>query len=102
MYIYGGYSKEKVTGSGKEGKVHQDMWALQLRPALGGGGSGGSAALDLSKVVWQKVSRKGDYPSMRCGAAVTLYKQKGLLFGGVFDDEGKPLFLSVPPQRLPC
>ena len=43
VYIYGGYSKEKVTGTYKEGKVHEDVWLLQLKPTLLGGG-GGSAA----------------------------------------------------------
>jgi hypothetical protein len=34
------------------------------------------------------VSKKGHAPSARCGAVMTLYKNKGVLFGGVFDDEG--------------
>ena len=52
------------------------------------GAKGGLAALDLLRANWQKVSRKGDFPSTRCGSAVTMYKSKALLFGGVFDDEG--------------
>lgn len=35
-------TQEKVTGSFKEGKVHEDVWVLQLKPALGG--AAGAAA----------------------------------------------------------
>ncbi len=31
----------------------------------------------------------GDFPSIRCGSGMTMYKNKALLFGGVFDDEGE-------------
>lgn len=33
--------QEKVTGSFKEGKVHEDVWALLLKPALAGAASAG-------------------------------------------------------------
>lgn len=93
VYVYGGFSKEKVTGSLKEGKVHEDMWALSLRPALPSGGKAsaggrGCGGLDLTKAVWQKIKRKGDFPSTRCGSSMTLYRNKALLFGGVCDEEG--------------
>ncbi len=48
--------------------MHEDVWMLQLRPALGtGGASSGSAtrgvsSLDLTRAVWQRIARKGvDY-----------------------------------------
>jgi hypothetical protein len=41
-----------------------------------------------SRATWQKISKKGHYPSPRCGAAMVVYKNKGLVVGGVFDDEG--------------
>jgi hypothetical protein len=126
---YIGILQEKVTGSFKEGRVHEDVWALLLKPTLAGaaaaggmhcalmhcyaqgitirrtrtvladaskltplcvtvGAKGGLSALDLGKANWQKISRKGDFPSTRCGSAVTMYKNKALLFGGVFDEEG--------------
>jgi len=91
IYIYGGYSKEKVAGQKKEGKVHEDMWCLNLKPLLGTAGSstsGGRVSIDTSKAVWQKITKKGHYPTPRCGAVMTVYKNKGLFFGGVFDDEG--------------
>jgi hypothetical protein len=109
VYIYGGYSKEKVTGSYKEGKVHEDVWVLMLKPALGsagaaaggGGGGGGKGSLDPSKATWQKVSRKGDFPSSRCGSAIAMYKSKALLFGGVHDEEGTVFFCYLL-HRLNC
>ena len=34
LYIYGGYSKEKESGQKKEGRIHEDMWAINLRTML--------------------------------------------------------------------
>ena len=84
MYIYGGYSKEKSPGQKSEGRTHEDMWMLSLRQVVAAAGG----ALDSRKASWQKIGRKGNPPSTRCGAVMTLYKNKGLLFGGVFDQEG--------------
>ena len=53
------------------------------------GAKGGLSGLDLTRVAWQKISRKGDFPSTRCGSAIAMYKSKALLFGGVFDEEGE-------------
>lgn len=100
LYMMGGYSKETsaAAGSGagtgapsKEGKVHEDMWLLPLKPALptkGTSSSGAMGGLDVSKLTWQKVSRKGDFPSKRSGAVLTVYKNKAIAFGGVHDIEG--------------
>ena len=119
IYVWGGFSKEKfatTTSSKREGRVHDDMWILRLKPMMlsisekhggsavsgsGGGSSkhsGGSSSsssssstqqqLDITRAVWERVSRKGDFPSSRCGCASVLYKNKLLVFGGVFDDEG--------------
>jgi hypothetical protein len=87
-------------------------WVLNLRPVLGTVGSssvGGKQSIDAQKATWQKgplhlrlatyflvlltrlrclVSKKGHAPTPRCGAVMTVYKNKGVLFGGVFDDEG--------------
>ncbi len=87
LYIYGGYSKQKE-GSKHEGRIHEDMWMLPLKPCLSGGKS---SNLDFSKLAWQKIARKGDYPSPRCGVATGIYKNKVLVFGGVCDHEGKVL-----------
>ena len=84
LYVCGGFSKEKLAGMTNEGYVHTDMWILNLHAALGAKGS----ALDVQKSSWQKVSKKGHLPTPRCGAVMTLYKNKGLFFGGVCDVEG--------------
>jgi hypothetical protein len=110
--VFGGYSKEKNTAKKSEGKIHTDMWMLNLRGILptAGGGAVSLSRLDLTKAAWQKVrhnpaspppplplshlsglaqiSNKGSPPSPRCGASMITYKNKGIFFGGVFDDEG--------------
>ena len=62
------FSKEKVSGQKQEGRVHDDMWVLPLKPLLAtagdkGGASGGRVVLDAagfgSKATWQKISKKG-------------------------------------------
>ena len=42
-----------------------------------------------------QITKKGHFPSARCGAVMTVYKNKGLFFGGVLDDEGNKMLLSV-------
>jgi Kelch motif len=37
MFLYGGYSKVKEPGRKSEGKVHNDMWVLNLQPLSTGG-----------------------------------------------------------------
>ena len=106
LFLYGGFSKEKlatVQEGKKEGHTHDDLWILDMKPALGlartgdsgegsekkdacGDGSG-ARGLDFSRVSWAKLSKKGAFPSTRSGAVMTLYKNKGILFGGVHDSE---------------
>lgn len=95
LYVHGGYSREKrvVSGSGgaqkksTEGIVHQDSWMMNLKPALGGAGAV-KGKLDTSRLTWQKVARKGAALPPRCGAVVVPFKNKGIVFGGVMDQEG--------------
>ena len=103
IFIYGGYSKEKVATSKKEGRIHEDMWLLNLKPALNASSSRGLVSLDLSKISWQKISRKGDFPSPRCGSIMCFYKNKAVLFGGVHDNEGTihPLEAHLSPLLSP-
>ena len=42
-----------------------------------------------------QITKKGHYPSPRCGAVMSVYKNKGLFFGGVFDDEGEILGIGL-------
>lgn len=76
VFIYGGYAKVKNVGEKSEGKVYSDLWALNLAPVL-----------KRQSPTWEKLSRKGQAPSPRGGAAVTVHKQRFILFGGVFDEE---------------
>jgi len=98
LFVFGGFSKEKMASlvsiSSKntvhaanvsnskavEGRVHEDMWCLHLKHLITND--------HIGLAVWQKVSRKGEAPSARCGSMLTLYRNKALLFGGVSDAEG--------------
>lgn len=58
FFIFGGYSKEKDASKKSEGKIHTDMWMLNLRgilPSSGGSGGIGLTRLDITKATWQKV-----------------------------------------------
>ena len=77
-YVTGGYSKLKnpAPGTKAEGLVHTDYWALHLK------------GLESGKIPkWERLSRKGEYPSERSGTACTMWKNKMLVFGGVQDEE---------------
>lgn len=91
MYVYGGFAKEKTPGAKKEHIEHEDMWSMSLKPlvqAKGAAAATSTAALDWGKLAWQRVSKKGEYPTARCGAVAAVFKNKALIFGGVFDEEG--------------
>lgn len=77
IFMYGGYAKVKIGGQKAQGKVFDDMWALHLGPVV-----------KDQNPTWEKLSRKGQTPSPRSGATMTVYKNKALLFGGVHDEEG--------------
>ncbi|KAL3821839.1 hypothetical protein ACHAXA_002592 [Cyclostephanos tholiformis] len=110
LFVYGGYSKVKNAsnihvgnGSGNingrkqqhhglskssEGIVHVDCWALPLKSLVGGIAAGGGASLPPSPT-WERITRKGEYPSGRAGtSSVVFQKNKMVVFGGVMDDEG--------------
>jgi hypothetical protein len=61
------------------------MWSLPLKGCIN---VSKSNTVDIDKLTWQKISRKGDYPTPRCGSVATTYKNKVIVFGGVFDSEG--------------
>jgi N-acetylneuraminic acid mutarotase len=96
IYIFGGYSKEKQSSSGggggggskQESVIHEDMWVLNLKPLIANVANVRTGLLDWNKLAWQRIARKGETPSPRCGSVVTVYKNKALLFGGVYDVEG--------------
>jgi len=77
-YLSGGYSKLKnpAPGSKAEGRVFTDCWALHLK------------GLESGKTpTWERLSRKGEYPSQRSGTACGVWKNKMLVYGGVEDEE---------------
>lgn len=76
LFVYGGYAKVKNVGEKSEGKVFSDLWALNLAPVI-----------KRQEPTWEKMSRKRQAPSPRGGAAVTVHKQRFILFGGVYDEE---------------
>ena len=77
-FVYGGYSKLKnpAPGSKSEAKIHNDCWALHLKGIASG-----------RTPTWDRVSRRGEYPSIRSGTSSIPYKSRMLVFGGVADDE---------------
>ena len=76
-YLSGGYSKLKnpAPGTKAEGRVFSDCWSLNLK------------GLPEKTPTWEKISRKGEYPSQRSGTACSVWKNKLLVFGGVEDEE---------------
>ena len=91
LVIYGGYSKVKnanAPGASKsEGIMHIDCWMLPLKSLLNA--NKGSGPLNgASPPSWERVSRKGEYPSARAGTSSIMHKNKMLVFGGVLDNEG--------------
>jgi N-acetylneuraminic acid mutarotase len=77
-FVSGGFSKLKnpTPGSKAEGLTFTDCWALHLKN------------LENGKIpTWEKMSKKGEYPSQRSGTSCTLWKNKMLVFGGVHDEE---------------
>lgn len=113
IYVYGGFSKEKLAiqdSSRKEAQVYDDMWMLDLRPVLGLNSKNDEknddadsataskkekakkeksteSVFDASKATWSRVAKKGSAPSIRSGAVIVPYKTRAMLFGGVFDEE---------------
>jgi hypothetical protein len=85
LFVYGGYSKVKsanTQGSKSEGIIHADCWMLPLKQLVAGLNAG------QNPPSWERISRKGEYPSSRAGSVSTVYKNKMLVFGGVLDNEG--------------
>jgi hypothetical protein len=60
------------SGQKKEGRVHDDMWSLCLRPLLAtagsGAASGGRTVIDSQKATWQKVRSLQPYNARQCFA----------------------------------
>ncbi|KAK9171620.1 Galactose oxidase, central domain protein [Cryptosporidium meleagridis] len=76
IFIYGGYSKIKDNSKNSVGKTHTDSWFIDMKPFLNKG-----------LPIWERVSKKGNPPSIRSGSTIIGYKNQCIIFGGVFDQD---------------
>ncbi|KAG2184340.1 hypothetical protein INT44_009355 [Umbelopsis vinacea] len=74
VILYGGYCKQYTKGQRAKGIVHTDTWLLKMNT-------------DLKGIKWEKRKKSGFAPTARSGATMAVYKNRGILFGGVFDED---------------
>ena len=74
VVLYGGYSKPHAKGKKTTGMTHNDLWHLKM------------SAADTSLIRWERLKKpRGLAPSVRSGCTMTVFKGKGVMFGGVSD-----------------
>ncbi|KAI8922548.1 hypothetical protein DFJ77DRAFT_447030 [Powellomyces hirtus] len=73
-YVYGGYCKKQLEGEREKGVVYSDMWALQM-------------STDPTALKWERVKKAGAAPPPRAGCAISVHKNRAVLFGGVEDED---------------
>ncbi|KAI1319979.1 hypothetical protein EDD11_002310 [Mortierella claussenii] len=74
VILYGGYCKEYTKGQRPRGIVHTDTWLLKMNT-------------DSKLIRWEKKKKSGSAPTPRSGCAMAPYKNRAVLFGGVYDDD---------------
>ncbi|KAF9126155.1 hypothetical protein BGW39_006840 [Mortierella sp. 14UC] len=74
VILYGGYCKEYTKGQRPKGVVHTDTWLLKMNT-------------DPKMIRWEKKKKSGSAPSARSGCSMAPYKNRAVLFGGVYDDD---------------
>lgn len=74
VVLYGGYSKKYSKGERAKGVFHTDCWLLKM-------------STEIKEIKWEKRRRVGYAPGPRSGCTMALYKNRGILFGGVWDEE---------------
>lgn len=72
--LYGGYCKVQVKKSQQKGKVLTDSWVLKMK-------------LDPKAIRFERRKKQGFVPSPRVGCSLVYHKNRGILFGGVYDFE---------------
>lgn len=72
--IYGGYCKVKARKGLQKGKVLTDGWMLKMKA-------------DPSAIRFERRRKQGFVPSPRVGCSLVFHKNRGILFGGVYDYE---------------
>ncbi|KAI0236404.1 Kelch domain-containing protein 4 [Lamellibrachia satsuma] len=82
VFIYGGYSKERVKKDVDVGKTHTDMFMLAPD------GKNEKQDPAPTKWKWTQVKQSGLRPSARCGCSMAVTSaSNAVVFGGVFDEE---------------
>ncbi|CAZ81928.1 unnamed protein product [Tuber melanosporum] len=74
--LFGGYSRASSGSVAWKPVIHQDTWFLRMDQ-------------DLAKVRWERRKKPGNPPNPpRVGVTMAWHKGRGILFGGVKDEEG--------------
>lgn len=74
VITYGGYTKVKASKGQQKGKVLNDMWVMKMKS-------------DIKQIRWERKRKQGWQPSPRVGTSMQIHKNRGMLFGGVYDFE---------------
>lgn len=72
--VYGGYCKVKARKGLQKGKVLSDCWILKMKS-------------DPSAIRFERRRKQGFIPSPRVGCSLVYHKNRGIMFGGVYDYE---------------
>lgn len=70
--LYGGYTKVKAGKGLQKGKVLSDCWILKMKS-------------DPKGIRFERRKRQGVLPLPRVGCSLVYHKNRGILFGGVYD-----------------
>lgn len=75
--MYGGYCKTKAKKGVQKGKVLTDAWLVKMKA-------------DPKGIRFERRRKQGFNPSPRVGCSMVFHKNRGIMFGGVYDyDEGE-------------
>ncbi|EGW32598.1 uncharacterized protein SPAPADRAFT_139179 [Spathaspora passalidarum NRRL Y-27907] len=72
--IYGGYTKVKARKGLQKGKVLNDCWILKMKS-------------EPNAIRFERKRKQGFVPSPRVGCSLVYHKNRGIMFGGVYDFE---------------
>lgn len=72
--IYGGYCKVKARKGLQKGKVLTDIWTVKMKQ-------------DPKAIRFERRRKQGFTPSPRVGCSLVFHKNRGIMFGGVYDYE---------------
>ncbi|KAK6465194.1 hypothetical protein DFJ63DRAFT_8947 [Scheffersomyces coipomensis] len=72
--VYGGYCKVKAKKGLQKGKVLTDCWVLKMKS-------------DPKAIRFERKKKQGSSPTARVGCSLVYHKNRGIMFGGVYDYE---------------